>query len=794
METLELGSRLDDYLIVDVLGKGGFGITYQALDPSLQRHLAIKEYFPDQFAERWNGNIVARNGEENQKMFQWGLDRFLSEARTLARFQHPNVVEVTRYFEANGTAYLAMKFEEGKDLDRWLKDRKEPLTEPEITAFILPVLDGLQAIHEQGLIHRDVKPQNIMIRNDGTPVLIDFGSARPATREDNTAMTAVISPGYSPPEQYGIDDSTRQGPPTDIYAIAGVIYRMITGSGPPDALMRAAGRKMDPLAEASNSNLNPRLLAAVDAGLALDADARPQTAAAYRSLLTGEAASDAAYEATAHQPKKARGAPDDDATYVRPVPGESSGAPTSTSEGRSLGWLWGVLGTLVVAAGGVLTFAWLQDPEPPADASVSESAAVAGSAIAAQAFTIVATPADATVTVRDLPGGDTAYTEGMLLPAGDYPTVVSAEGYEAWEETLIHGTAPTRREVSLEPLRYAMTLELSPENAQVEITGAKGTNGEARPFDADYRAGMKLAPGSYQVTASAPGYATASNWLEIGQESTNHVIKLAATPKPVANPVAAPRRRQAGDEFRDSLGSGRGRGPTMVVIPAGNFQMGDQAGIGHADENPVHQVSITNLFALSKHEITFGDYARFAKATNAKLPANAYDDGNRPVIQVPWNMASKYAAWLSVRTGERYRLPTEAEWEYAARAGTTSRYPWGKEIACDKLHVSRCSSEWGSDLAPVGSFSPNAFGLYDMHGNVQEMVQDCYHPSYNGAPTDGSARERTDGYACDVRVGRGGSVNSQASQLRSARRGNVDPRRNPYNDVGFRVARDFKIN
>ena len=153
-QPLELGQNLEDFTIVKVLGAGGFGITYQGIDRTLQRNVAIKEYFPQQFAERRNNHtIVSRPGDENSSTFQWGLDRFLTEARTLAKIDHPNVVKVYGYFEANRTAYLVMAFEEGVDLEDWLRERSAPLSEAELTSLVLPMLDGLEAIHAEGLIH-----------------------------------------------------------------------------------------------------------------------------------------------------------------------------------------------------------------------------------------------------------------------------------------------------------------------------------------------------------------------------------------------------------------------------------------------------------------------------------------------------------------------------------------------------------------------------------------------------------------------------------------------------------------
>jgi formylglycine-generating enzyme required for sulfatase activity len=214
---------------------------------------------------------------------------------------------------------------------------------------------------------------------------------------------------------------------------------------------------------------------------------------------------------------------------------------------------------------------------------------------------------------------------------------------------------------------------------------------------------------------------------------------------------------KAGELFRDRLKSG-GEGLEMVVIPGGKFRMGDIQGKYGNDELPVREVIIKRSFAVSRYEVTFDQYDGFAKATGRNLPDDeGWGRGRQPVIYVSWNDAVAYATWLSEQTGKRYRLPTEAEWEYAARAGTETAYWWGNEMRPGLANCRTCDSKWdGKGTAPVGSFKPNGFGLYDTSGNVSEWVQDCRHESYQGAPSDGSAWEEKDGGDCSVRGIRGG--------------------------------------
>nr|VFJ49752.1 MAG: Formylglycine-generating enzyme, required for sulfatase activity, contains SUMF1/FGE domain [Candidatus Kentron sp. FW] len=249
----------------------------------------------------------------------------------------------------------------------------------------------------------------------------------------------------------------------------------------------------------------------------------------------------------------------------------------------------------------------------------------------------------------------------------------------------------------------------------------------------------------------------------------------------------------AGQKFRDTLESG-GQGPQMIVIPAGEFMMGSKEDEEELRENegPRHRVRIGKAFALGVTEVTFHDYDRFARATGRRLPDDEnWGRGKRPVIHVDWEDATAYARWLGEQTGKKYRLPTEAEWEYAARAGTTTRYWWGNEVGSNRANCAVCGSRWdGEKTAPVGSFQPHAFGLFDMSGNVWEWTQDCWHGSYKNAPMDGSTWGEEDDGDCGRRVVRGGGWNNSPGYIRSALRNWYDINE-AYYFLGFRVARDF---
>nr|WP_158651781.1 SUMF1/EgtB/PvdO family nonheme iron enzyme [Marinobacterium profundum] len=247
-------------------------------------------------------------------------------------------------------------------------------------------------------------------------------------------------------------------------------------------------------------------------------------------------------------------------------------------------------------------------------------------------------------------------------------------------------------------------------------------------------------------------------------------------------------RTTPGGFFFDELAQGD-YGPEMVHLPRGDFLMGSESRQSDDNEKPVHQVTISHGVALARHEVTFADYDLFAAATGRDLPDdNGWGRGRQPAINVSWSDARAYAQWLADETGQPYRLPSEAEWEYAARAGTQSPYWWGDELGRGFAVCDECGSEWdGKQPAPVGSLDANPWGLFDLNGNVDEWVQDCYADNHEGAPSDGSARQQS---GCDYRVMRGGSWFDIGRLVRSSSRYRNPPagRRSSW---GFRVAVDL---
>ena len=380
---------------------------------------------------------------------------------------------------------------------------------------------------------------------------------------------------------------------------------------------------------------------------------------------------------------------------------------------------------------------------------------------------------------------ETDYRDGILLNPGDYRIRVSAPEYETLEERFSHGFEPTIYSVELARSPQPFTVIVTPAEANVSVVG----------LAEDYEPEMRLPPGEYLVRVAAAQYKPYEGSVRHGTEATRFEVTL------------QPKIPGAGGAFSDELASG-GEGPVMVVIPVGSFRMGCLSNDDdcYADEQPVHDVRIRQQFALSKFEITRVEFRRFVEATSHSAGNACWRFGETtlkgaigrtwlspgfeqtsadPVVCVSWHDAKAYVAWLSRETGESYRLPTESEWEYAARAGYMTKWACGNEASrlCQYgNHADQntdfgwrneaCSDGVGNKPAQVGSYHSNEFGLHDMHGNALEWVEDCWHSTYQGAPTDGEAWVGGD---CKKRVLRGGDWTGGPRMVRSAYRASLSP-------------------
>jgi len=294
LNSLPPGTRINDYVIDKVLGAGGFGITYLVTDTNLRMQLAVKEFFPAEIAIRQDKTTVYPKTEKYEDVYIKGIERFLDEARNLAKFRnHPNIVSVNRVFQENGTAYFVMEYAEGESLEQHIQKMSEPIKEEELLRIFHPMLEALKVLHTENLIHRDIAPDNILLVRGGTPILIDFGASRYSMGQESRNLTSILKPGYAPFEQYQ-ESGKKQGPWTDLYALAGTMYHCMTGHIPLKATDRAAAILEDspdplvPVSVVAKGKYGQNVLSAVDKALSMKTTDRPQSVIEFQDLLESE--------------------------------------------------------------------------------------------------------------------------------------------------------------------------------------------------------------------------------------------------------------------------------------------------------------------------------------------------------------------------------------------------------------------------------------------------------------------------------------------------------------------------
>jgi serine/threonine protein kinase len=349
---LPAGRMVGRYEIVSVLGQGGFGITYRARDRHLDREVALKEFLPAALAVRRDGSSVLPRSAEASGDFGWGRGRFMEEGRTLASLHEaPSIVRVFDFLEANGTAYIVMELVRGETLNEHIKS-DGPLSPAAFEMILWPLLAGLQKVHEAGFLHRDIKPANIMLDGAGKATLIDFGASRAAMADRTGTMTAIFTPGYAAPEQFG---AAKQGPWTDIYGLAATLHYAITGTPPPSAVDRLIKDTYQPLAARRPPGLARNLAIGIDAAQSIDADERPQSIADWRGLLRQQA-------------------PPDDVTLVmprRPLVAKPAAAPT---RGKAK-WFAAAAACVLLGVGGFYLAAALQPAVAPSSSNNAQRVA-----------------------------------------------------------------------------------------------------------------------------------------------------------------------------------------------------------------------------------------------------------------------------------------------------------------------------------------------------------------------------------------------------------------------------------
>lgn len=634
VDALPPGTKLLWFEIIKVLGKGGFGVTYLGKDNNTNQLVAIKEYLPSAYASRGPHHEVAPNSPSDAKTFEWGLDRFLKEAQTLAQFRHPCIVQVTSFFRSGNTAYMVMEYVEGEGLDTLLR-RTKVMDEAAIKKILPMLLDGLEILHKADYIHRDIKPPNIFIRkHNGMPVILDFGSARQSVAGRGEQMTSLLSMGYSPFEQYD-SSGNRQGPWSDIYAMGGVLYRAITGKKPLEASIRIAARlrsapdPLPPAVEMGRGRYATEFLQAVDLALNVLETERPQSVRAWRPLLLGV---------------------QQDETIV----------PT------------------------LLT----QKNEASGDAQTT---------------------------------GKKTTWRTFISSLNDFANRLSAQ--ESVGSAMPDLVAPKPGDMQ----------RIKPVSAPPSATTSAVGGGV--PFSSSPVGGLeKKATVSMPVMAnpSPPGRSRSL----LGKEDMERISTLLRDdfiPSTTGtSPPAEPKEPvlQAGTVWVEPATQ-----MEFVWVPGGLFAMGASLAdiTRKEDEGPEHEVELDG-FWINKYPVTWGLWRRIM----GDYPRGLYmhSKANHPVERVTWLDVNQFLDKLGRMIGTQYlfRLPTEAEWEYAARAGAytlpvlqKSTWAFGTEKLAD--HAWFRGNARGQSH-PVGEMKANGWGIHDMLGNVWEWVNDRYQADY----------------------------------------------------------------
>jgi len=637
------------YIIGRVLGHGGFAVTYLGYDRHLGTRVAIKEYFPAEFASRdSDGQSIVPYAGEKQTLFQLGKEKFIVEARLLATLRNPNIIRIRHFFEAFNTAYFVMEYLEGHTLKEFINNQGGQLDWKKTKELLWPLLDALEEVHLKQCFHRDIKPDNIYVTQHGQPILLDFGAARQQMSGATTNLLAFLTPGYAPAEQYSANGI--QGPWTDIYALAATMYYALTGEVPPVPQDRALGETELVPPSRLGVNIPHKEEEWLLKGLEVKWSHRPESVQEWRRMMERHTVT-TTMELKAHELEKEM-----EMAFLR-----SAILPRLMSR--------------------FLT--------PSGEKEIREAA------------TFVGLKPDR---IEDL-------IEQALLMTGS--------------ERRAPETPPDRQIPEPAPAEQApVTPTQAVKKTEPTLSIKKEAETPAKP-----------------VEATKPASEESSREQVVGH-------KISSRPQTPVSPIL---RKSLGPKdssglpphIRNSLGM-----EFTLIKP---FEL-------HGDEIVYHQfnmgshhrpyvVSLTQPYYLQTTQITQGQW----RVVMGQNPSHFQGDDWQPVEQVSWDDISPFLQRLNMLNEGYYRLPHEAEWEYACRAGGDSLYSFGDDESKLKDYAWFDGNSQGRPHA-VSLKKPNRWGLYDMHGNVWEWVADRFGPYPEGEFTDPKGPD-----SGSSRVMRGGS-------------------------------------
>ncbi|BDX06370.1 bifunctional serine/threonine-protein kinase/formylglycine-generating enzyme family protein [Planctobacterium marinum] len=736
------------YKVIKELGAGGFGAVYLAEAPITNAQVAIKIF---QVKDENLAGVATSASQDASGVLK---ERFLSEARTLEQLSHnPYIVSIRDYDELDdGTPYYVMPYlptsleqEIGKDAFTQGKLEETPkslhprkLASNRAIEILKQILEGMSEVHRAGLIHRDIKPANILFDAQGNVQICDFGIAKLPDAEHSQSGVGMGSRNYVSPEQR--ESAKHVSPASDVYSIGVLVYRMLTGQLP-------LGKFQDAIAYAPE--IGEELNVLIDDALSQNEQERPADAGVFLNRFNQAVSG-----------------------FKENIVKEE-GTGTWINEGKTeikpeLKPLKQRIENLLSEQGEIR-----EKDKPGLDALAS---VIGLNEEALSEFIVQTTAAHAQSSVAN--AGLLKWVDGINRRATDDNKTprknITQEEYDALIEVGISTTGQDKG--ALERLLKEKGIAAGQERQSAESK----TQQAPRPAqDTPQPPQETKMPGGILGAALAGSLAIV---LLVGFIS--YFVGGDQSADPQIN-KSTPRPSTAVQSLLDS----------MVTIPGGSFIMGSND--GGSNGKPVHRVSI-KPFKLMETEVTWSMYQPcIDDGVCPEAKDEGWGKGNRPVINVRWNdITQKYIPWLNQQTGQTFRLPTEAEWEYAARGGTQTPFNTGNCINIRQANYdgnydyNNCGAKTGTNLektTQVKSYKANPFGLYDMHGNVWEFVQDCWNDSYIGAPGDGSAWMEGD---CGQAVLRGGSWGNGPDALRLASRISYF-RTNRHDTVGLRLAQDL---
>jgi eukaryotic-like serine/threonine-protein kinase len=726
--------RGGEYRVDYALGQGGFGITYRALDLSLERPVAIKEFYPRKYAHRDASTGQLLVPESDTPAYQRWLGRFEREGRILARLAHPGIVKVFSLFKERNTAYLVMELLPGGSLREELKTQPgHGLPEQRVMEVMNALVAALDAVHGEGVYHLDLKPDNVMVTSNGQVVLIDFGAAR----QESTALTShrgqrsstlAFTPNYAPLE---LISGEPIGAESDLFELGMMLHELLTGTCPPAVLSRLSQNVWEP------ENLGTPWRDLLSQALHLRREHRPSQVKQWW------------LSPSISQPQEVVEAPQQNMEQTQAAERIEQAAEAEQRRQEAERQL-----------------------RREAEQRAAEQRAAEAERKRRQA--------------QELARKEAAERQREQQAQSEEGARTRAEAAKLKHSEAERKAVPTPVVPSSE-LKSA--IQLNRRGLLLAGLGAAGLGGvwlvnqatqqqtvsdsSSSPTPAIDESSLVPVPEIPVVAPLSPAPFTSPSSFSFSVMMVNETGEVVS------------HEYKSGRYFTEDLGGGVML--EMVEIPAGDFIMGSPPGEleRESNESPQHRVNIAG-FSMGRFVVTQAQW----QAVMGSNPSGFKGEKN-PVENVSWNDAQAFCKKLSQQTGRTYRLPSEAEWEYACRAGTTTPFHFGPTIR-SKLANYNGEYSYGAgpkgqsrrQTTPVDSFVANGFGLHDMHGNVWEWCLDHWHDNYNGAPTDG--RAWVENSNSSLKVSRGGSWYNNPRNCRSADRVGYHLESNYYN-LGFRL-------